>query len=43
MIGLDDFLKKHNIRHNILPIDSDDGIMMIIKDDTMIHYTELSH
>lgn len=43
MIGLDDFLKKHKIRNNILPIDIDDGIMMIIKEDIQIEYNQLSH
>ncbi len=43
MIWLDDFLEKHDISYNILPIDSDDGIMMIIKPDISIPYDKLSH
>ncbi len=31
MIWLDTFLETHKIAHNILPIDGDDGVMMIIK------------
>jgi len=31
MTGLDDFLEFHKISYNILPIDEDDWIMMIIK------------
>ncbi len=33
MAGLDEFLQKNNIKHNILPLDIDDGVMMIIKED----------
>ncbi len=32
MVWLNDFLEKNNIKHNIIPIDVDDGIMMIMKD-----------
>ena len=32
MKGLKDFLIKNNINYNIIPIDVDDGIMMIIKE-----------
>ena len=31
MIGLEDFLKEKQIIYHILPIDGDDGIMMIVK------------
>ena len=31
MVGLWEYLKEKDISYNILPIDSDDGIMMIIK------------
>ncbi|PIE85473.1 hypothetical protein CSA08_01805 [Candidatus Gracilibacteria bacterium] len=31
MIGLWEYLEKNNISYNTLPIDSDDGVMMIIK------------
>lgn len=34
MWGLEDFLNKNNIQFNILPIDIDDWIMMIIKQNT---------
>jgi len=35
-----EFLKEHNIQHNILPIDTEDNdwIMMIIKQDFEIDY-----
>lgn len=40
MIWLDDFLKKYHIDYNILPLDGDDGIMMIIKNNNeYINYT----
>lgn len=31
MVWLWEYLEEHNIKYNILPIDPDDGIMMIIK------------
>ena len=31
MVGLDEYLEKNNLRYNILPIDEDDGVMMMIK------------
>ena len=31
MVGLWEFLEEHNITYNVLPIDWDDGIMMIVK------------
>jgi len=34
-----EFLEENNIKHNILPIDIDDWIMMIIKQDFEIDYT----
>lgn len=33
MTGLDHFLEINKIKYNILPLDIDDGIMMIIKED----------
>ncbi len=33
MVWLDNFLKKNNIPHNIIPLDINDWIMMIIKPD----------
>ncbi|MDQ7022524.1 MAG: class I SAM-dependent methyltransferase [Candidatus Gracilibacteria bacterium] len=38
MPGFKEFLKEYNISHNILPIDIDDGVMMIIKQDFKIDY-----
>jgi NADPH-dependent curcumin reductase CurA len=32
MKGLKEFLEKNKINYNIIPIDVDDGIMMIIKE-----------
>ena len=32
MLSLYDYLEENKIKHNIIPIDEDDGIMMIIKD-----------
>ena len=34
-----EFLEENNIKHNILPIDIDDWVMMIIKQDFEIDYT----
>jgi predicted O-methyltransferase YrrM len=31
MVWLTEYLETHNIQHNIIPLDPDDGIMMIIK------------
>jgi hypothetical protein len=38
MPGFKDFLEDNKIEHNILPIDEDDGVMMIIKQDFEIDY-----
>jgi hypothetical protein len=32
MVGLWEYLEEENIHYNVLPIDEDDGVMMIIKD-----------
>lgn len=32
MVGLWEYLEENNISYNVLPIDEDDGVMMIIKD-----------
>jgi hypothetical protein len=32
MVGLWEYLEENNISYNTLPIDEDDGIMMIIKE-----------
>ncbi|MDD2870591.1 MAG: class I SAM-dependent methyltransferase [Candidatus Gracilibacteria bacterium] len=31
MVGLWEYLAEHNIEYNVLPIDIDDGVMMIVK------------
>ena len=31
MVGLWEFLEEKNITYNVLPIDEDDGVMMIVK------------
>jgi hypothetical protein len=31
MLSLYDYIEENNIKYNIIPIDEDDGIMMIIK------------
>jgi len=31
MVGLEEYLAEQNIDYNILPIDEDDGVMMIVK------------
>lgn len=31
MVGLDEYLKKNTISYNVLPIDPDDGVMMMVK------------
>lgn len=41
MNGLEDFLDKNGIVYNILPIDIDDGIMMIIKQDIELNTKHL--
>ncbi len=38
MPGFKEFLDENNIINNILPIDKDDGVMMIIKQDFEIDY-----
>jgi len=32
MVGLWEYLEEQNITYNTLPIDEDDGVMMIIKE-----------
>jgi hypothetical protein len=31
MVGLEEYLKENNIDYNMLPIDIEDGILMLIK------------